>query len=197
MREMVTVKVDVLESSPLKFGGEHLYRKGETYYGVMDVTTNVALIAFKFGNQYVTVGDSIELLISIQDDLHPGSKERIKTINSYLKTISLSKWIDENVKGKFNIYNVIPTVNTAVVNNVDGNGGNEFVFKDRRIFAIQRVEGQEDSYLVQIRKGAIFYLNTDFGSHYLETIPLESLDYPQLKEVKFMIDNDYKYGRMS
>lgn len=188
-----TVKATVLTDSKMVFLGEPIYRKGEVYYGVVDLDTDIAIITFKFGNQVVDARSVKDLALALIGDGDHEKDPKYKSISQYLKSITLNKWISEEVKDKYVVYTLHPSRNINIDNNVVGNGGSEFIMRDHTLLAVKHVSDNEDL-MTQIRKGSIFYLKED-EVFIKEELELDTLSYEVLKEIRFIIENDYKYNK--
>lgn len=186
-----TVKVTVLADSKMVFQGEPVYRIGEVYYGVVDLNTDVAIVSFKFGNQVIDAKTVKDLALQLTGDIDYEKDPKYKSISQYLKSITINKWANDNVKGIYEIYSIRPSKGIQVTNNVSGYGGSEHLTLEHNLLAVKLVNSSHD-FMTQIRKGSIFYLedNTVFSKQELE---LDALSYEVLKEIKFIIENDYKY----
>ena len=195
MDNLKHVEVVVLKDSPLSFGGESVYTRGELYRGVLDINTNVALVAFRTGNQFIKIDEAEDLYFNILDDFKPSSDDKIKSIESYLKSISILRWINKNVAGKFNIYEVQPLANMGLLNAVGNkNGGFERLSPRMNLLGVTHKDN-EDDLMVQVRKGSIFYIDNPRPGIAIKPKSLNSLSYEELKEVKFIVENDYKHSK--
>lgn len=107
-----------------------------------------------------------------------------------LKHKSIVTWVAENTKD-YDIFMVYPTENKHVSNNVEGHGGHEFLDKDKGYLAVQHRDHKDDL-VIQVRKGAIFYLLDD-GSYGKQPLEYNAMTYATMKEIKYIINNDYKH----
>ncbi len=195
MENMFNVEVHVLEDSPSTFGGELLYRKGETYHGVLDNDTGLALIAFRFGNQIVDIHPDVEFFsFTIKEPFEDNNNSRTKSIREYLKSISLNKWVQENVKDKRVVFAITTNTNIQIDNDVKGYGGSHYFPSMLTYIA---VSSGDDNLILQSRKGAVFYIKKDNDVFHKTELQIEDLTYDNLKEVKYLIENDYKDGSLN
>lgn len=194
MNNLKNIKAVALRDSNTEFNGDPLYTKGGVYYGVIDSQTYTMLMAFNIGNQVIELEDYLtDFKVSILSTACSQRQNIPETISQYLELLELRKWVSYNVFDKFNIVRLTPTIGRGFRNNVSSlDGGFEHVEEGVQLLALKHQSFNNDT-VVQLRKGCAFYL-LDSPEIIQEELIIGSLNLKDLKEVKFLIENDYKYN---
>lgn len=189
MGTLFNVKLKATEDSLEAFMGEPLFRKGDVIYGIMDSHTEMIYAKCKWGNQFLRMKG---FCIDVLDEYKEGSS--LDGLSDYIKLISVQRWMDENkILDTYEL--VYITLNSANLyeNKVKGNGGFEYLFHDRDYFALMRKD-KPNEYITQIRKGSIFYLMHDSVNFSIRSVDNQELTYQLMKEIRFLVENNYKTG---
>lgn len=189
------IKVRALKEG-LAFGNMQLYQEGDYISAILDTSTDT----FVFKNVFTHIEslDSPNFILAedlgyIDGDIENADVD--KGIIEYLKSEEIRRWLVENkIAEKFNIGTVIIPKNTRLTNNVEGNGGAEFFeFPFGTLYVSRR---DTTDLMVQIRKGSVFYIDMVTTATTLKAAPFRNIlhqDYRTLKEIKYIIENDYKH----
>lgn len=172
-----------MEHQGTPFMGVPIYNNGDTFIGIMDKATQNVMVNVKGVMIILEMNEGnkhfVYEFIEEPKEVEKGTLDIIR----YCKMLELMDWIEGK---EISIIKFKPLISGMYWNDVDGlKGGAEFLSSEQYYLTIIK----DDKYITQIRKGSIFYLNSDIRG---EEVTIDELSYDELKEVKFLYENDFK-----
>lgn len=187
--QLIEYKLKALEDS-YTIVGEPLFKEGKTYTAVR----NGALIIIDAGGVNVvrtSLGEEIEGFEIVGfDSITSIEDTSIDSISHFMKKRSIEKWTEENVDCE-RVVKVRAKLSCCVPNSAGPHSGSEW-FNNGDVYL--GVFNNNKELLIQKRKGAIFYLGEEFMNNFerVEDYLEPNFTYDEMKEIRYIIENDYK-----